>query len=237
MLLTYLDESYNQDRYLIAALSVPESEAISLTEALDEVVENVAFDHGAIADRAELHGYDMASGKGDWVGLAGKIRVRLGAYNAAMQAIADHDVQIVVRSVDLTLLDRHRAIHDHPHSITLNMLIERVDECADALDQLTLLIADEVDDQDGYRRDLWKYQRHGTWGYRSRVIQRIVDTIHFAPSHSSRLVQGADLIAYMALKRTRFETDERAQRANEAIWRRIESRIHHEGCWFPQARF
>jgi hypothetical protein len=38
------------------------------------------------------------------------------------------------------------------------------------------MIADEVDGQDGYRRDLWQYQQTRTWGYRGRQITRVVDT-------------------------------------------------------------
>lgn len=107
-------------------------------------------------------------------------------------------------------------------------LLERIDDCALEQDQLALVIADEVSEQDNYRHDLWSYQRSGTWGYRSSKLIRIVDTIHFAPSSASRLVQAADLIAYMARRiGTHIETDERAKRANAALWERIRPKIYH----------
>ena len=43
VLLTYLDESYTTERYLIAALIVPDAQARSLTAALDKVVEDAGL--------------------------------------------------------------------------------------------------------------------------------------------------------------------------------------------------
>ena len=219
----------------LAALLVPENEANSLTAALNGVVIDAAMDHGKVRSSAELHGYDIVSSKHDWAGLEKEIRVRIGVYNKAMQAIADHDVKVIVRSVDIVGL-KDRYLHpDHPHSVTLTHLIERVDEYAASVNELAIMIADEVAGQDGYRRDLWQYQQSGTKGYRRRQITRVVDTIHFAPSTSSRLVQAADLIAYMAKRMaTSTTTDPKARRANEALWARIEPRVWHNGCWWPR---
>lgn len=238
MLLTYVDESYTVERYYIAALVVPEDAAASITAGLDKVVTDTSWAHGGLSSNAELHGYDLVSGKGDWSGLAPKMRVRIGVYNKALQVIADHDVKIIVRCVDRIGLDaRHPNGHDHPHSVVLTHLLERVDRLAETMDERTIMIADEVDGQDGYRRDLWQYQRSATWGYKSRRITRVLDTIHFAPSHSSRLVQAADLIAYLARRRgAHVETDARAAQANEALWERIRPRVIENSGWYPERR-
>ena len=234
MLLTYLDESYTKTRYLIAALLVPDTDARSLTVALDKVVARAAWEY-EVSSEAELHAHDIFAGKGDWKRLATMVRARIGVYNKALRAIADHDVTVIIRSVDIPGLDRrYRGSHDHPHSVVLTHLIERIDEYAAAAGERTILIADEVDAQDSYRRDLWHYQRSRTWGYRARKIERVLDTIHFAPSSSSRLVQAADLVAFLARRiETHVETDERAKRANDALWARIEPRINHNWCWWP----
>ena len=232
MLLTYLDESYTKERHLIAALMVPDAQARSLTAALDKVVNDATWDY-SVSTEAELHAHDIFAGKGDWRRMAPMIRARIGVYDKAIQAIADHGVTVIIRSVDIPGLDRrYPSGHDHPHSVVLTHLIERIDEYAATVDDRALLIADEVSGQDGYRRDLWLYQRSRTWGYRARKIKRVVDTIHFAPSSSSRLVQAADLVAFLARRiEAHVETDERAKKANEALWARIEPRIHHQWCW------
>lgn len=235
MLLTYLDESYTKTRYFIAGLLVPDTEARSLTAALDKVVEDASWKQGRVAATAELHAYDLVAGKRDWQKLARDVPARIEVYNAALQSVADHDTKIIIRSVDIVGLDkRYPYGHDHPHSVVLTHLIERVDEYAESADQYAILIADEVDDQASYRRDLWQYQRSATWGYRGRQITRIIDTLHFAPSTSSRLLQAADLVAYLA-RRVAMDTDSdpRAKQAFADTWARIESKVWHQGCWWP----
>lgn len=175
----------------MAAMLVPERSAASLTAALDEVVANAQRSFGSELGEAELHGYDLISGKRDWSPLATKVRARIGVYDRALRALADHGIRIIIRSVDIPGLDeRHPTGHDHPHAVVLSHLVERIDEHLERIDDVGLLIADEVDGQDAYRRDLWTYQRSATKGYRSRQITRVVDALHFAPSSSSRLLQG-----------------------------------------------
>ena len=85
---------------------------------------------------------------------------------------------------------------DHPHSVVLSHLLERIDELAASEDELALIIADEVDQADPTSKS-WMFQRYSTTGYRARQLTRIIDTLHFAPSTSSRLAQAADLVAFM----------------------------------------
>ncbi len=131
---------------------------------MDKVVARASFDYG-VDPESELHAHDIFAGKRDWETLAPMTRARIGIYDEALQAIADHDVTVIIRSVNITGLDRrYPGGHDHPHSIVLTHLIERVDEYVAARGERTILIADEVDAQDSYRRDLWRYQRSATWG-------------------------------------------------------------------------
>lgn len=235
MLLAYLDESDSPKRYFVAGVLVPDTEARSLTAALNGVVEEASYEHGRIASSAELHGHEIVNATKAWKRLKPDIAARIEVYNNALQAIADHNVTIIIRSVDKVRLDkRYPDGHDHPHSVVLTHLIERVDEYAERVGQNALLIADEVAGQDSYRRDLWQYQRSATWGYRQRQITRVIDTLHFAPSHSSRLVQAADLVAFLARRiATHTETDPRAKQEYATMWKRIEPKIWHQHCWVP----
>ncbi|MGH3544955.1 MAG: DUF3800 domain-containing protein [Mycobacteriales bacterium] len=116
----------------------------------------------------------------------------------------------------------------------LQHLLERVDECVTSLGDYTLVIADEVDGQARHRADLSSYREVGTAGYRHRKLARIVDTLHFAPSRASRLVQAADVIAFLYRRVfTHREADERSRKAKIAMWNRLRPRVHHELCWFP----
>jgi hypothetical protein len=117
-------------------------------------------------------------------------------------------------------------------------LIERCDEYLEAVGDLGLMIADEpgqADQQPQYRADLREFQSLGTKGYRSRVITQIVDTIHFAPSTASRLVQTIDLIAFLyhRIKTASDTTDPREVQANSRLWHRVKPRVAHDLCWWP----
>src|SRR5690606_527155 len=110
----------------------------------------------------------------------------------------------------------------------------RVDECATSLGEYALVIADEVDGQAGHRADLSSYREVGTTGDRHRKLTRIVDTLHFAPSHASRLVQAADMIAFLARRvGTHRELAARSREPRVAMWKRLGPRVHHDRCWFP----
>jgi hypothetical protein len=219
VLLAYVDESYDQQMYWIAGLVVPDVVARPLTEDLDKVVHAAAATYAGVVATAELHGHALFHGKDDWVPLSAMARARIGIYRQVFDAIAAHDVRIFIRGVHVRQLKERYRSPDHPHAVVLQHLLERIDEHAasPSVNEFALVIADEVDDAATYRRDLWHFQRHRTPGWRSRQITQIVDTMHFVPSHASRLVQAADLIAYLYRR----------------IASKVEQRICHCDCWYP----
>lgn len=234
MLLAYVDESYTATHYWMAALICPEADVVPLTTALDAVVEKAAAAYRGISPRAELHGHRLFHGSDDWELLKPMPRARIGVYNDAFDAIGQSGASIVIRGVHRPGLIRRYAYPSHPHAVVLEHLLERVDEFAADRNEHALVIADEVDQADAYRRNLWFSQKYATSGYRARQLRRIVDTLHFAPSEASRLVQAADLVAFMHTRiSSGVETDPRALRANEVLWGRIAGRVVHSWCWWP----
>jgi hypothetical protein len=190
VLLAYVDESYTEGWFTMAALLVDGPEAVALSKELDRVSADASKAYGLKAG-IELHGHEIFHASGAW---------------------------------------------DPPHSVVLQHLLERVDECVTGAGEYALVIADEVDGQAKHRADLMSYQDVGTAGYRHRKLTRIVDTLHFAPSDASRLVQAADVITFLYRRvYTHSETDERSRKAKVAMWKRLEPRVYHELCWFPSA--
>lgn len=101
-------------------------------------------------------------------------------------------------------------------------------------DQVAMIIADELHEHDRRRRDLQDYKSYGTPGCLSSKLPRIVDSIHFAPSHHSRLIQAGDLVAFLHhRRRVHTETDARAVAANVSLWARLQPKIEHEHMWQP----
>lgn len=235
MFLTYVDESHSRGLYFLVALLCPDTEANSLSDALDQVILKAGRVHGKLAPETELHGYDIFQGKQAWSELSDKPRARIAVYGDALQAIAEHDVKVIISGVDLVRLKQRYGRNAEPaHSIVLSHLLERIDEYAKPRGELALIISDECDGQDDYRRDLRRYRSEGTWGYKARKITTVVDTMHFASSEASRLVQAADLIAFLHHRiESGNDKDPRAKRANARLYERIQPKIVHVRTWFP----
>ena len=72
-------------------------------------MQKAAGDFDGLSPEAELHGYDLLQGKRDWAPLHPHVRGRIDMYGRAFQAIADHDVRIIIRGVDTPKLgERYR---------------------------------------------------------------------------------------------------------------------------------
>lgn len=238
VLLCYVDESYTREHYYLATLICPDHQALPLATALNAVVAATSANFAAISPTAELHGYDIFQGKGDWEPLAKMPRARIRVYDQALAALAEHQVRILIEGIHPTSRLRTR----DPHSILMGWSLERIDEYATATGELALVIADEPgqhDQQHQYRTDLGSYRATGTGGWRSRRITRVVDTLHFAPSESSRLVQASDLVAFLyhRIRTKTTSTDARAVRANERLWARLAAGpagvLHNIHEWQP----
>ncbi|MFE2121038.1 DUF3800 domain-containing protein [Rhodococcus aetherivorans] len=235
MLLAYVDESYDKERYWIASVVCPSECVIPLTTALDNVVATAVNAHECLDARAELHGHALFHGKEDWEGLAKLHRARIGVYNDAFEALRSFpDVKIFIRGIDRVRQQQRYATVQHPHEVVLGHLLERLDEYAESKNTPLLVIADEIDNEKTHRTNLWAYQRYSTKGYRARRLTQIADTIHFAPSSSSRLLQIVDLVAYLHYRmNSKRDRNEKAIRANEALMQHIAPQIMHNFCWYP----
>jgi hypothetical protein len=233
VLLAYVDESSTKTWYTMAALLVDGPAAVALTEALDRVATAAATAYG-LSRGVELHGHEIFHGKGEWSGVP--VRARVGVFDDVIEAVAGQDVHVIARAMDILGQRARYNRPERPHTVVLQHLLERVDECVTNLGEYALVIADEVEGQARHRTDLSVYKEVGTVGYRSRKLTRIVDTLHFAPSNASRLVQAVDVIVFLYRRVfTEQETDERSRKAKIAMWQRLQPRVHHQLCWFPSS--
>lgn len=230
MLLAYVDESYTDHWFAMAALLVDGPAAVALTANLDRVAAAATKAYDLRDD--ELHGHEIFHARGAWGGVPP--RARIGVFDDVIEAVAAEKVTVIARAIDLM---GHRVRYrspDPPHTVALQHLLERIDECVSGRGDHALVIADEVDGQAKHRADLSSYRESGTGGYRHRKLTRIVDTLHFAPSRASRLVQAADVITFLYRRVFgHIETDSRSRRAKVAMWEKLQPRVSHGRCWFP----
>ena len=101
MQLTYVDESYTDGWFVMAALLVDGPEAVTLTDELDRVA-TAAAAYG-LGVGVELHGHEIFHGGGAWKGVP--VRARVGVFDDIVEAIAARDVRVIARAMDVGWVD------------------------------------------------------------------------------------------------------------------------------------
>ncbi|MDR1511970.1 MAG: DUF3800 domain-containing protein [Propionibacteriaceae bacterium] len=218
MLLAYLDESYNKRLFCLSALVADDATVVVLTRQLNQIVETIRARYPEVV---ELHGHEIFQAVETWRQVP--IRLRMNAYLSAARAVRDAGVSSLFVEVERVgdLSDSTPA-----HETALRRLLERLQRFADARDDRMLVLADEVHSAERHRTNFRFYQDNEDALPSPGKLDRIIDTLYFGPSHHSRMLQVADLFTYMRLRRlTVAESDERAERVNEAIWANIEPTI------------
>ena len=83
--------------------------------------------------------------------------------------------------------------------------------------------------------DLATYQTEGTPGvYMQTKLDSLLDTVHFAPSHHSRMLQAADMLAFTYRRfKTIMEPDPRAQRVMDRLSEKLtmSGKLFQPGQW------
>jgi hypothetical protein len=86
VLISFLDESYTQDRYYIAAFVIGSKDLALLNAA---VADAARYAEGfGVPPGAELHAHEIMSGKGSWAALRGQHRSAIAIYQRALTNIA-----------------------------------------------------------------------------------------------------------------------------------------------------
>ncbi len=231
LVLAYVDESYTAERFYLGAVIVDGAAAERIEAGLNAIMHDYRGQFG-LSLATEMHGNPLFQGKEEWSEVP--TRVRINVYQRAMEVVGTSGARVILRGMNVRR-QRERYVDPHPpHEVVLGHLLERVNDYARSIDVHALVLADEVHTHERHRTNFRHFRLGGTPGYRSTMLGQLLDTIHFAPSNHSRLLQAADLVTFMHRRRcTHTEADARAQGANDAIWAHIAPSIIHELCWEP----
>jgi hypothetical protein len=226
--LAYIDESYSADEFVLAVLIVDGECARAVREGLDEVVRAAHRRHG-VAPSAEIHAYDLMQATGQWAGLTGQVRARTGILDAVVEVIVSSGAELVECRVAA------RAVRDSgasapavsiAYGLALKGAVIRLQARCERDGRFVALIADDVDEEDLHRHALRAFQLEGLPGREQTRADRIVDTLYFGPSKASRLLQAADVVAYVLRRVGDSQVgDQRAVRAARAMADRLATRI------------
>ena len=237
MLLAFVDESDHGHFRCFSAVIADEHATKELTDRLNAVMRRASDDYG-VPRTAEIHGHPLFHGKEDWKGVGA--RARAGLHEKVVDAILATDLTILLRSVDERRLLRRQQESNYPtrfpaEQVCFQHILQRVDQIATARQTYALVIADERGDRERHRERFATYQTVGTPGvYMHTTLKSLLDTVHFAPSHHSRMLQAADMLAFTYRRhQTVVEPDPRAQRVMDRLWTKIRAsgKLFDPGQW------
>jgi hypothetical protein len=246
MWIAYMDETGNTGRnlrdpsqpiHLILTLAVEESKVAVVHEHIRETARRHCPEVCS-EDDFEFHGTELFSGRGHFSGLSPEKRIEI--YDDILLGIEMADAEVIVRGVHKERLRKRYSDPYHPHDIALMFTIESIERMAREHDCRVLLVADEAKEiEDAALRDLANYQELGTsWGWNTEQIDRIVDTIHFVPSHRNAAIQLVDCATFIAARvrkiRAGLVTENQSSEAVERLWEeRIDPHIRYDEVWHP----
>ena len=197
MLTAYLDESYGERVFVLVGLLVSESQAEEIVAGLDRVVQRAANTFGVSAD-AEVHAYDIMRPRGSWLPLLGLPNARFGVLADCIDVIVASGARLFVSEVGeepegLRVTER---LAD-AYRVALLCLVAALDQSGSEAGERIVLVADEINDQDFHRRALRDW--HGDSKKRPGAARPggVEDTLTFVDSRTSRVVQAADVTAYL----------------------------------------
>ncbi|MFH7322617.1 DUF3800 domain-containing protein [Aeromicrobium sp. JJY06] len=237
MLLSFVDESNHGDFHGFAALVAGAEATRSITNRLNSIMLQVSVDFG-IPKKTEIHAHPVFHGKEAWSALGA--RARVGLFEKVLDAVVTEDMHIVLRSVSESRLRARQSQENYPvqfppEQVCFQHILQRVNGIAARERTYALMIADERGDRERHRDRFATYQTQGTPGvYMHTTLPKLLDTVHFAPSHHSRMLQAVDVLAFVYRRRqTVTESDPRAAAAMDRLWSKITAtgRLYDCGQW------
>ena len=237
MLLAFVDESDRGDFRCFAAVVGDEHATKALTDRLNAIVRQASVDFG-VPRTSEIHGHPLFHGKDDWKDVGA--RARAGIHEKVIDAILECNVTIPLRSVSEERLRSRQDRKNYPvrfpaEQVCFQHILQRVDRLAKNASSYALVIADERGDRERHRERFATYQTEGTPGvYMNTTLSSLLDTVHFAPSRRSRMLQAADMLAFTYRRhQTVVESDPRAQRIMDRMWSKLiaSGKLFEPGQW------
>ena len=194
MHLFYYDEVKHgptQPAFWMGGICVPASAVQEIEEAVAGISERVFGSH-LLSKETEFHGIEIVRGKGNAKRVAFDDRV------AIFQELLAILVREDIRRVAVKILPENFVVQTKdPGDVAFMYLVEGVERTLRDLESIGMMFGDY--DEPNIARSvgsLSHFRRHNIKWSGGREIRRIIDTVHFAQSHHSRMIQLADVFLY-----------------------------------------
>ena len=216
MLLTYFDEvkpePQGQTYYWLGGLMVF-PEVVPALEAELNAIARECFGNDAPTPETEFHATRICSGSKNFKSWRNP-KERFEVLKRLLKVIDQPDgvFRVVVR-LEVAKIDESW----DTEALALMYLIERVNTFAKLKKTHALLIGDLDNEKAVNRavRNLAEYRTQGTKYAYGRKIENVIDTVHFAHSHHSRMLQLAD--TYLWTKQLEHRTDQLSEHRQDLV--------------------
>ena len=192
-----------------------------LEGALNERIDGLVPERidGLVPDRSDtwkLRGVDLQHGKGSFRATSRTTREAL--VDAVFDVLAEDQPTLIVVAIDKQAHHRRYIRPDPVEEIAYQFMLERFDaHLRRQDDRLGLVVCDQQKDlESATRRAHSRYRREGTG---MQMIERVIETPFFTPSHWSRMLQVTDVMTYWAARYVRARG---SRMVFHAQWERIE---------------
>lgn len=182
----------------------------------------------------ECKGSDLYRGQGPCAAMRPADRVAL--YGELLELLHRHGASVMWVCIDKPGLARRYTMPMHPHKLAFLFLVEQVEKFLRQRKEFGLIVSDEEKEvEHQVVEDLSRYKELGTsFGFSPVELTRVVDNVHWVRSHNSRLMQLADLCAYLCQRQMRDQDKETASaQAVRRLWNGIGGRVW-SGKIFPR---
>ncbi|WP_249353713.1 DUF3800 domain-containing protein [Microbacterium sp. 2FI] len=231
MLFAFIDESYTQDRYYVAALVISVDHIGQLSASIKSSADYAAG--FGVPEGTEFHGHRIMSGRDGWEPIRNKHRAAGQIYRHVLAGMAGLPAAVFIQGVDIVRLNARYSYPDPPHLVCLRHVLEDVNALAASKGEEVIVICDQVTDQDAHARRFGLYQKIGTPGYRPSKLARI-EQLMFADSAASPGLQAVDLAVYLYRRRDAHVTDDaRARKLADTLWWTLRPIVAKHRRWDP----
>lgn len=227
MRLVYADETGKELFHYVAFVLTP-----SDAKRVENNVAGLAKVYGQkyrMKPRVEFKGSWIFGSKGIWQVLDNDQQAKLDIFTNLANITLEINPEVIVKTVNRKGLRYRYSNPEKVQNVAFRHLLQETEKLARSQNFHYSFFADNMSERTDLIREVRSYKAFGTPAdYKKEYLNRMIDIPHFPDSHSSRIIQYVDVMAYLFLKyRISHSTDELKvlEKDLAEIWRKSTSHL------------
>jgi hypothetical protein len=234
----YIDESYSDRDYYVAALLVASGQSTDLEARFQALRQDARLRWGVPGD-VEFHAHDMMQGRGAWSPLLGRVGDAASLYRRLLEAVVGSGARIAVQAVDVVRLKHRFQYPAAPYEVAARRALEQVNLwCEEDQAGPALVVADEIGPDPGRAAQAFRRIIDGTTLAASSAhpgaLARVAEPVSLVESSGHTGVQAADLVAYIVRRQAEgVAASPQARRLAQSLRNVLTPAVRYSAKWMP----